>query len=636
MGKYLGDTFKILCRTKGINNDLNINAIEPDELIWPSKNIDLSKGGWGRRGGTAKINGTVISGAPRIMGLFDFHKVAGSRHIVFATNDGKIYKTSTSTIKTGLGANKYTHFTTFNDVLVSCNGYDVPQYWNGTDAATTSFVSGTKAQGLITISGVETAYATCSGFIIGTETFAYKQKRLGAFDITLGATAAILCSNIIAALNADSTLVTATAGTGDTVLVTAKAVGVAANALWFYPGVCASYTTMNGSGYLGGTTAGVDGELPSDWSGTNNPAVMIRHGRGNSERLWAFGCSSNPYMIYVTPSSTKVNFSDGNLITFSVDTGDDTGIVGGVEYRDQLILFGKKNTFIIDDTDTDTDNWGYKAFTGEGGVAHQRLVIPTPNDVICMMEDGTIYSLAVTEQYGDYRAASITQSKFMDRWVQDNVELSLIEHFHGIYDPVKRVVKIFVIRTGQTTVDTAMIYYIETGEWMIEDNISYNSGYSASASVLVKVSSGVYEIYTGDYSGFIWHLEQTAKNDDSNGYESRALTPYLYFENPRTSKLYQRCWMDLEPDNAYSLTIRYLIDAIYSTTESMSGEAGALGSFVLGHSILGPERMARISFPIGRIGQKIQLEFMNSTADEDFFISQIMIDFLSLGVGLAR
>jgi len=509
---YTGETFRIVCGIKGINNDLNLIAIEPDSLIWPTRNIDLAKGGWGRRGGTAKINPTTVSDSPRIMGIYDFLKIGGTQIIVFATSDGKIYKSSEATIKTGLGTSKYAHFEMFNNVMYFCNGYNIPQSWNGS-AATTSDLS----------------------------------------------------------------------------------------------------------------------DVPTDWTGTNYPAVMIRHGRGNSERMWAFGCPSTPYTIYVTPSGDGADFSDANVTTFSIDTGDNAGIVGGVVYKDQLIVFGKRSTFIMDDADTDTSNWGYTAFTREGGVAHQRLIIPTQNDIICMMEDGEIYSLSAAEQYGDYKAGSITRPLFMDRWIQDNVNLAYIEHFHGIYDPVKRAVKIFVVRTGQTEVDTAMVYYVDTQQWMIEDNVSYNSGYSASASELVKVSPGVYEVYTGDYSGFIWHLEQSDKNDDSNGYESKALTPYIYCGNSRVDKLFQKCWLDLEPETEYSLAVRYFVNDIASASVSMAGIALPLGSFTLGVTILGTQSIAREHFNTGKVGRHIQLEISNSNVDEDFFIVQALFDFKTLG-----
>jgi len=512
MARYTGETFKILCGAKGIDNNQNINAIEPDALIWPSRNIDLTKGGWGRRGGTAKINSTAVSGSPRIMGIFDFLKIGGTQSIVFATNDGSIYKSATSTIMTGAAANKYANFSMMNNVMYWCNAYNLPQSWNGSASATSNLTN-----------------------------------------------------------------------------------------------------------------------IPSDWTGTNYPAVMLRHGRGNSERMWAFGCPSTPYTVYISPNGSGSDFSDANVTTLTIDTGDSAGLVGGVVYKDQLIVFGKRNTFIMDDADTDTANWGYTAFTREGGVAHQRLVIPTPNDVVCMMEDGEIYSLSAAEQYGDYKAASITRAKRMDRWIQDNVNLAYIEHFHGIYDPVKKKIKIFVVRTGQTEIDTAMVYYPETGEWMIEDNVTNASGYDASASALIKVSPGVYEIYTGDYSGFIWHLEQSTKSDDSKAYESKALGPYLYFGNARSAKLFTRCWIDLEPDTTYLLSVRYYVEGIGGATVSMSGTVGALGSFTLGVSILGTEYLIQESFRVGRIGEKIQLECSNSTAGEDFFISQIMIDFKPIG-----
>ena len=612
---YTGETYRILCGVKGLNNNLNISAIEPDYLISPSKNIDLTKGGWGKRGGTAKVNSTTITDSPRIMGIYDFLKIGGSQFVVLATSDGKIYKTSSLTIKTGLGTSKYANFSMFNNEMFFCNGYNVPQTWDGA-ASSTVPLSGVAAQGTITMSGIAVANET---FVVGTQTFTWKASRSIAGEVTIGTTAAEAVTNIVTAITADLATVTASDGAGDTVVVTAASVGTAGNSIVFTE--ASTNMAVDGSGTLGSTTAGVADTTPTDWTGTNYPAVMIKHGRGNSERMWAFGCLSTPYSIYVTPDGNGKDFSDANVVIFNIDTGDNAGIIGGVVYKDQLILFGKRNTFIMDDADTNTDNWGYSAFTREGGVAHQRLVIPTQNDIICMMEDGTIYSLSAAEQYGDYKAASITRPMFMDRWIQDNVRLSYIEHFHGKYDPVKKKVKIFVVRNGQTEVDTAMVYYTETGQWMIEDNVDYNSGYSASASALVKTSVGVYEIYTGDYSGFIWKLEQSATNDGNNGYKSKALTPYLYFENARISKHYHKCLLDIKPEATDSLDIRYYINDIYNNSIKMAGDTEELGT----------ETLARNSFKIGRIGEKIQLEFTNETADEDFFISQILIDYKPIG-----
>lgn len=739
MGRFNGVTFPILCGKKGIDNNLNINAVAPDALIWPSKNISLSDGGWGRRKGTAKHNGTAVPDTPRIMALFDFLKV-GAQHLVFSTSDGKVYRTASNTIATGLGATKYGHFESFDGELYFVNGYNVPKSWNGagnmvdftqgvasqgTITMSGHAVAAAKSQGTITMSGIATAGETFTvdelvfvwqdirlgkrGVTIGAtaaeavtniveainadletvdaedgagntvvltardygiigdnivftemstnlaidgggslggttagvdgETFKIDEQTFtwvptrdtddGEGEVTVGATAAAAVTNIVAAIAADLKTVTAIDGAGDTVIVTAAVVGLDGDAIDFTES--STNMAVNGTGHLGGTTAGVEDQLPTDWAGTNYPSVMIRHGKGNSERMWAFGCSGNPYTIYASETGNGKHFSDADVITLNIDTGDNAGIVGGVVYKDNLIVFGYKNTFIIDDADTNTNNWGYTAFAREGGAAHQRLIVQTPNDVIIMTVTGEIYSLVAAEQYGDFKAASITRPKFMDRWIRDNVRLSYIEHFHGEYDPVKRVVKIFVVRKDQTTVDTAMVYYIDTGEWMIEDNLDHVSGYSASCSAKVKVTTGQYEVWTGGYSGFIWKLEQEAKNDENAGYESKILGPYLYFGDGRTDKLFYRAWIDLEPNTDFDLTIRYYVGDIFADSVVMTGTGGILDTFVLGVTILGISALVRKNFPIGRIDDKIQFEITNSTANEEFFIVQIMVDFKNLG-----
>ena len=153
--------------------------------------------------------------------------------------------------------------------------------------------------------------------------------------------------------------------------------------------------------------------MPSDWTGTNYPSQMIQHGSANSLRNWAIGCPSTPKNVYVTPDGTPKDFSDGNVLTFFIETGDGHGIVGGVEYGDRLVLFGKTKSFIMNDTDTNTDNWGYTESQWYGGAANWRLIIRTPNDIVCMMEDGEIYSVSAAETYGDYKAASLTRPSYM-------------------------------------------------------------------------------------------------------------------------------------------------------------------------------------------------------------------------------
>lgn len=108
------------------------------------------------------------------------------------------------------------------------------------------------AVGTITMSGVATADET---FVIDTQTFTWKTARSTTGEVTIGANAAAAVTNLVTAINADLDSVSAADGTGDTVVVTAASTGEPGNAIIFTED--STNMAMDGSGTLGGTTAGI-------------------------------------------------------------------------------------------------------------------------------------------------------------------------------------------------------------------------------------------------------------------------------------------------------------------------------------------------------------------------------------------
>ena len=117
-------------------------------------------------------------------------------------------------------------------------------------------VNGVAAQGDITMTGIATAEET---FVIDTQTFTWKAARSVAGEVTIGANQAAAVTNIVTAITADMTTVTAVDGAGDTVRVTAATKGVAGNSIVFTE--ASSNMAMDGSGTIGAITTGVDGTV---------------------------------------------------------------------------------------------------------------------------------------------------------------------------------------------------------------------------------------------------------------------------------------------------------------------------------------------------------------------------------------
>lgn len=321
-----------------------------------------------------------------------------------------------------------------------------------------------------------------------------------------------------------------------------------------------------------------------------------------------------------------------------IDGGTDgQGPQGMIEIGNQLMIFGKQKAFRLDDSDLEPANWGLVAAQWNGGVANWRLLVKTPNDVFCMMDDGDIYSIQAVEAYGDYKLASLVRGCWVYDWIRDNVDLSKISLFHGIYDPVIRAVRYFVVRQGSSIPDIALCYYVDrlpTEAWMIEDNQFYPSGHTCLSSYAYVSANGSYDVLTGDGSGFIWEFNQENRNDNSNGYYGGFKTPPDAFGDSRVSKLFNMFHIVTDAMGGYDLQFRVWIDEIMLTDlhhVDLSGSFSLLNDFMLDDDYLGENELVEKSFRIGRIGKRIQFELYNDGADEDFFITSVMTDAKIMG-----
>jgi len=391
-----------------------------------------------------------------------------------------------------------------------------------------------------------------------------------------------------------------------------------------------------GSGNVTALSSCDGGSVPSDWTGTAQPQWVVRHGRGASERLWYGGVPGHQHKIYASHLFNGVTVSDADATVIYVDTGDGFGIINAVEFGDRLIAFGKRQAYIIDDESFTTGQWGYTQAQWQGGLANFRLAVRLPNDIVCMMEDGEIYSVVAAQSYGDYKAASITRPSHMNRWIQENVKLSAISKFHAIYDPILRAIKFFVVRTGYMEVDTALVYFVDRppeNAWSIHSNRTSVSGYSAASSCLYRVETGDYKVYTGGKStGRIWKLEEAARNDNDEDYYAGFKTPWISFEDPRSKKHLHSASLICQPKGNWDVNVKWWVDSVAQTakTVSLAGIGGTL-PFTLGTDILHGDELIASPFDLRIYGDRVKFEIYNSTKNQDFYLSQLMIDYKKTG-----
>jgi hypothetical protein len=648
---YAGKTLIVPCSEGGWNTNPNFDTLPPT-MMEDVTNINYHLGGRHTRGGTKKVYSSPISSSPRVMGVYQYVKKNGNSFIMSATADGKIYSNYTTLLKAGLTANTVFTFETFDDKVYICNGEDMPQVWDGSTVAT--YDIGTPA---LTVPTACTA--TLFTGIYGTPTSKTTYVTVGdhSYKITFvnvyGESQGGATSNVVT-VTASHFVDLTNIPTGPSGVTSRKIYRTLAgddDTTYQYLDTIYDNTTTTYRDDTPDTSLGADmltaNSVPADWVAGNYPKRLIKHGKGSSERLWAIGCKINNTRIYVSDNGTD-NFGDDVVITLNIETGDGQGIVDAVEFGDKLMCFGKTKSYIIDDQDLVIDNWGYSDAIWVGGVGALRLVVETPNDLIAMSEDGDIYSVKVAESYGDYTSGSIVRPTFLHKWIQENVDLTMINDFHMVYDPELKALRVFIVRKGQTEVDTCLVFFTERGTtdgWTKHNNLTNPSGFNASCSTVVREAPGQYKVYTGDYDGYVWKLEQDHFNDNGLYYYAGFMTVPMIVDTPRGTKNFHTGWVVIRPQGTETIHVNifidkqilieyaYLItsDGDYLVTSSGDKFLVATDKTATGEGMWtivadNTKDIQNLNYRLGINGLRIQFEIFNDAVDESMFINELLVD----------
>jgi hypothetical protein len=633
---YKGQTLLVSCGKGGFTGAKNVDDIPNYMMVEPTRNIIFERNGRRKRGGTALVNASAFAGAPEVIGLSHVKFIGGSSIILAATDDGDIFSGETSL-----------------NAAVKATGTVTSNGTNVSDADTVTIDS-------VVYTFKTTLTPTEGQVLIG----ASAAESLDNLKLAINRTDPTTNDGVKYKIAAAHTTVEATTNADTVQTLAARTAGTAGNSLGLAKSAVtltvSAGTLLNG---LNKVTLGTsnpycfemgenkvfiaDGvSIPQIWTGSgrttaiHEPAAdftgtpvfqFLLHRRGLSQRMAALN-SNTLFLSKTYTTAQDMEHFVTVAISIRLDSGDADGLIGMVEVGEEIIVFTKSKAYRLDDSDIDTAKWGLVKCQWNGGVACWRLLIKTPNDLIVMAEDGEVYSILAVNSYGDYKLASLTAPSWIHDWIRENVDLGEVERFHGVYDPALKAVKIFVARQGKTNLDTALLYYPDrdpSEAWMVHDNTAADSGYNASSSTVAPLATGESSIYTGDYKGQIWKLNQLTRRDNAAAYHGGFKTPPDAAGDPRTSKHFNNGRVSAEAIGPCELKIRTWIDDIILPTiktANIEGSGVYLDDFMLDDDYLAGNESVDVTFKIGKVGKRIQYEFFNDEIGEDFFISSYSTD----------
>ena len=373
----------------------------------------------------------------------------------------------------------------------------------------------------------------------------------------------------------------------------------------------------------------------ASWTG-NMPIQMVIHtraGSGAGDRLWAV----TPDSLWYSDINAPTNFGSGTAGQLPIDSIG--GLVGAYDLGGQLFAFSKTQTFLIADTDPTLNNWGYTNALWEGGVASWRLIDKAMNNLFFMAEDGLIYNLSGVLTTGAYNAAPLNRPAFVDKFIRDNVDLGNIENFHVSYDRKLRALKFFMQEGGSIN-NIALTYFIDKqpqSAWILHNNTNFSSGYNAACSCEVRVSAGNYQVWTMDYTGNIWGLEQTSRDDAGNAYPVIINTKAQDLQAPRNNKH----WMGIALRGDFLGTANFTIyptvegTALPSQQFTVNSNAAEFNFATFNNAVFATDILTSAPVQLGLYGRDLQLQLVENEVGVDFFLAELFYMVKPLGIKVA-
>ena len=269
MSRYRGETYSIPLEAGGFCHNKNIDTIAPEDMVHPSRNIWLNEGGIRKRGGTTPVD----------------------TNIMFTIPDPSFNGVGLDDLSSG---SVFTH-TKVVSFVIQIDGTGTPDTfkWMRTGGSWTGEIAVTGSEQTLEY-GFKITFAATTGHTLTDQ-----------WSITIAAPGVMgLFDHILANGNAKIVRATSDGKLWKTNAVTIKT-GLGTSKYTFFEQWGDYLIITNGNHipmHWNGVAASATNfaNVPNDWTGTNYPKQIVLHGRGNSMRGWAIGCSSNPKNIYVS------------------------------------------------------------------------------------------------------------------------------------------------------------------------------------------------------------------------------------------------------------------------------------------------------------------------------------------------
>ena len=538
------------------------------------QNVDYNKfGSILKRNGYSALNTSAITGSAQSDGLWWYEYVSSGSYASLLLNvtNGKIYKnsglTTTFTDATGTAtvtAGQFCDFENWLNTAYITNGTDTPSFMVvGADAAPIpSFQSNSYT---FQVSGITTPPAVGDTYTNSAVTFTIKYVRTSG---SAGALAGQIVATGSGAPSTSGTLARAT-GAGD-VNITFSSFGANVN-------ISKAKTIAQFNNYLFMANVTFNGTVEK------------------SRIVW---CNIKDDLTWLATSFIDIARNDGQQIMKIMVLGD------------RLVIFKERsiyNLFFTGDADIP---FTVQESGSNVGTCAQHSVKEIENGLVFLSYDGLYYfdannsykiSLQLQNSFLSYNASRFNQCRSMLQKTKNRYFLSIPSN-------------------GQTNNDTVVVW-----DWQLNAFTIY-AGISASSMTTVYVNAISEQIYFGDYSGFVYRMDNGS--DDYPLNVQTAINAYYYtnwksYDDIVDQKGVPNIVVYYQTNNAV-ITLVYSYDFenadTYSQTFSTNTSSDVYGTAIYGTSTYAGVGGSQQRRDLDGRGRVVRFGFKNANLSETFQI----------------
>lgn len=557
------ETLSIQCGQGGLNSSPSPDVVRDTDLT-AVEAIIYEDDTWKKDGGATKFNSVAVTGPdPEVRSMFNFRSGA-TNELVVATRDNRLLVVGTGgitkTLYTAAGVSWYHSplvegFDGTSKALYHFGGWaGYPQVYTGGASARMQLGS---AVGTVTAdSATDTFTRTSHGLSNGTRVF---------FSNSGGA----LPTNIFE----DSIPYYVINTAANTFQVSTTLSGSAHN------------FTTNGTG----THTVHRSTMPLDWT---QGTTSVRWGFMHRGRMYVGGGDALPYTVYVSVLDNHNDYLNSGTLLFQIYPGEGDLCVGGISWRNKAYIFKfPYGVYVLDDSSTDTSQWGWKRISKYVGAISQASIVEADDEVYFVSPDGYIHALSAVQESGDVRSSAVKGIE-IGPYLRENTDFSRVPTAtwsgfraypvpQGIYSPVKRRLYFSFTKPGTAssqgypinkTVIGLDLHRSDPSTGIRDAQVfSITRDECESFCIYRDPTTGEPALLAGDSNGFIYKLEQESNQKDSAGYTASFETKTFYpYGNTRRANMRELQVVFAPGSSNNSVRINVYQDGVLAAQDDLS------------------------------------------------------------------